>query len=831
MSDTTFERLSHLISETPPDPKKKGRSPRTVELLLNPAEGWLLFFLLAAVLYSTTWSVQAAGWISNLDVLSQTTALGLIASFVAAKQQRFPRLLVFSVVIIVGLLLAFWQTVLLYDQGNFTEFFARFQDWLNTIRSGGTGNDDTMFLFFILSLGFALAVISVWLVYCMRSPLLMVAANAVVLLINLNNMTDAGGIFFLILFLISSLLLLLRFNLYESIARWKRQGLRFDDDLKWDIMQAGALVSVGILIFSWVLPGSYANPVASQIWNVPQNPFLQLQNTWNRAFSPSGGGVATSNHGSFRAQLSLGGNPNLNDEVVLTMQTNSKDSAALYLELVSYETYTTNGWVLGATNPFPLEANAFLPPSSFSTQSVKERITMVNPPAEQNPYILGPSEMTSVSIPASVYNGDHGIVAWVGKNGTIRAGVSYTVNSAISDVNDTTLEGVPFPKNAPNYTPNPNRPDDLIAVNAYEDGLVRDFTQMPSNDDMKRISALAHQIVTDANATSMYDQAQALESYLKKNYSYSVDIHPPRQGDPVAWFLFDNSQKDGFCNYFSSAMVLMARSLGMPARVVAGYAPGEYNESTGQYTVRGKQAHSWVQIDFAGYGWINFEPSASFNSFVRPTGLNTPGANGTSSNQTLPTGVVPPDQRTKHKKDPDQTDPGGSTSSSSQPLFFQGPSISITLGSLILLTLFLCIAFGIWWRRLFRRYSLSTQIYGRICLLASWAGIQLQPSLTPYEYVERIRPSFARTADITALERLGDIYVRERWADPQSPEHPLRSGELAELQSIWRRLRLKLVVSVLRHPSFLGWVPARIQRYWKQYRRRHRVRKWLRKEL
>src|SRR5260370_33804304 len=85
-----------------------------------------------------------------------------------------------------------------------------------------------------------------------------------VLLINLNFI-DAGYIVFLVVFLVAALLLLLRFNLYESSVRWKRLGLRCSDDLGWEFMQAGALISIGILILAWLLPWGYTNDAAAQV--------------------------------------------------------------------------------------------------------------------------------------------------------------------------------------------------------------------------------------------------------------------------------------------------------------------------------------------------------------------------------------------------------------------------------------------------------------------------------------------------------------------------------------------------------------------------------------
>src|SRR5207248_8469907 len=139
--------------------------------------------------------------------------------------------------------------------------------------------NDSIFLAVIRALGVLLAYSSAWLVYRTRSPWLMIVANAVVLLINLSNV-DSGYIIFLVVFLMASLLLLLRMNLFESTRRWRRQGLRFSDDLGWDVMQAGALISIAILVFSWFLPSGYTNDTVPQVWNANANPWFQLEGNW-----------------------------------------------------------------------------------------------------------------------------------------------------------------------------------------------------------------------------------------------------------------------------------------------------------------------------------------------------------------------------------------------------------------------------------------------------------------------------------------------------------------------------------------------------------------------
>ncbi|MBO0782355.1 MAG: hypothetical protein J2P37_26350, partial [Ktedonobacteraceae bacterium] len=420
MSEATVERLAKLINDgsSPNSDSGNARNRRPLEIHLRIEEGWFSLFLLATVVYSTIWSVQAARWVDHLNVLSLTTLIGLVVGVLAAKQKRFPGLLVHAGVLIIGLLLAYWQTAGAFADGNVVQLWQNLDRWFAILVNNGTSEDDSIFLFMILGLGYILAYTSAWLLYRMRSPWLLIGANGVVLLINLSNL-DNGFILFLIIFLVAALLLLLRFNLHESLKRWRRQGLRYSDELSWDVMQGGSLISVGILVFSWLLPSGYLDPTVSQIWNLDANPVIQLQNVWNRAISLNGAGNP-SNHGNFRDTLTLGGNPNLNNELVFTYQTDGDGSQ--FLQLLSYETYTQQGWRGTPSDQLPLKANQVWPSGALLKHTEKQNITIVNPPGEQYPYLLGASDIQSVSLPTQVvYNQADTVVGWMGAYGKVPA--------------------------------------------------------------------------------------------------------------------------------------------------------------------------------------------------------------------------------------------------------------------------------------------------------------------------------------------------------------------------------------------------------------------------
>ncbi len=138
------------------------------------------------------------------------------------------------------------------------------------------------------------------------------------------------------------------------------------------------------------------------------------------------------------------------------------------------------------------------------------------------------------------------------------------------------------------------------------------FLQLPEKLP-QRVKELANSIASKEQ--TRYDQAKSIESYLRNNYRYETEEVPvPREEDDfVDQFLFESKQ--GYCDHFSSSMVVMARSVGIPARWVKGFTAGEttYSPEDG-YTgvVKNKNAHSWAELYFQGIGWLPFEPTASF---------------------------------------------------------------------------------------------------------------------------------------------------------------------------------------------------------------------------
>lgn len=133
----------------------------------------------------------------------------------------------------------------------------------------------------------------------------------------------------------------------------------------------------------------------------------------------------------------------------------------------------------------------------------------------------------------------------------------------------------------------------------------RDFLQVP--DYLKyQLITYAQQIV--GTAYSDWERAQVIADYLRENYRYSMQ-NKKQEKDRVSEFLFE--EKEGICQDFATSMVLLCRSIGMPAKYVVGYRVQEKDVETGNYRVREKDAHAFVEVYIAGYGWMNFDPTPS----------------------------------------------------------------------------------------------------------------------------------------------------------------------------------------------------------------------------
>jgi transglutaminase-like putative cysteine protease len=724
-------------------------------LRLLPEDGWLTLVLLIVVVYTTTASIQAVTppWAPGLGILTTTTGMGLLLGYLAVQQGRLPGTLVHIVALVLGIAFAFQQTANVTLGGSRGLLLQHTNKWFQqAVLDHNSSSDNTVFLLFLAILSFLLAYISIWLVLHTRRPWLAALANGVVLMINLNWATQDKAVFFIVLFLLATLLLLVRFSLAENIRVWRARGLRFSPDLGWDFMQAGAIFAVVVLTLANVLPVGPGNAGLLSAWNSSKNPWQSVQTTFQSLFNGVQGGSGPGlgpGFTFFGSDLSLLTDPNLKPVPILHYTVASAgDDPTQYLVTQTMDSYQAGVWSSSPTKQAGYGAFKILPTAGMDLTNFKinEYQITLNQTLGDRPLFAPGSSASQFSVASQAFiNDNSGVpVQWVGINEQ-KAGTKYTAAAYVSTATVSQLQAVPYPLKDPNQQQD------------YPSGLLYQYLTGTSPENVPPLVQQDAKAWT-SGATNMYDAATDIQDYMHSSFTYNLHVSiPPNGEDPVTYFL---QQKIGFCTYFASAMVLMARNLGMPARIALGFSTSSkyYDAKTNTWTVLGTEAHVWPQIYFGQYGWINFEPTSSFNIFDRSSG------NGVTGNVTPPptTGNATP----RASVGPNlgklaQGNGGGLAPNSSGSInpFVLGAGVGLSL--LIIFALLGLALLASWWRLLYRGLSPVAGAFARIARLGTWVGAVPKSSQTPDEYMEQL--GRVVPAQQSALVRLGHLYARERW--------------------------------------------------------------------
>ncbi len=150
----------------------------------------------------------------------------------------------------------------------------------------------------------------------------------------------------------------------------------------------------------------------------------------------------------------------------------------------------------------------------------------------------------------------------------------------------------------------------LVAAPTSAQFQASSFGSTPDVEQLRAASAAVPEVVTvdarewTAAGTTNYEKAILLQNYFRQNFRYSTAAAADQSASAIESFLNDRS---GYCQQFAATMALMARSLGIPSRVVVGYTPGTKQGDT--WVVTGKDAHAWPELFFPGIGWVRFEPT------------------------------------------------------------------------------------------------------------------------------------------------------------------------------------------------------------------------------
>lgn len=284
---------------------------------------------------------------------------------------------------------------------------------------------------------------------------------------------------------------------------------------------------------------------------------------------------------------------------VLSVDTSTTDLSDMYLRIVSLDDFDGTTWkpsqrhIEGVPNQFPT-------PTGLGADVKRSKILTKISAADwyAQDWLPMPYPPSHVSIDGSWRYEPVGMTV-VGDHGQNTRGVTYTVTSLDVEPTAEQLASAPEPSSA----------------------LRNQYTKVPKS--LPAVVAETARKVT-AGSTSHYEQAVKLQDYfaVTGGFQYDTQVDVGTGRDAIAKFLKD---KQGFCVHFSFAMAAMARTLGIPARVAVGFAPGT-PEADGTVSVGLKDAHAWPELYFEGVGWTRFEPTPNRGSVPAYTQSTVPGS-------------------------------------------------------------------------------------------------------------------------------------------------------------------------------------------------------------
>ncbi|AFY54152.1 transglutaminase-like enzyme, predicted cysteine protease [Rivularia sp. PCC 7116] len=281
-----------------------------------------------------------------------------------------------------------------------------------------------------------------------------------------------------------------------------------------------------------------------------------------------------------------------------------RSQAEGFWRVLAFDRYTGNGWEISRNDqvkrlkrsPFSYQTFLERPLIIGKTKEVVQTYTLVSELPNLIPAMSYPKEIYFPT-PMIAVDTEGGLRAPVG----LSKGLTYTVLSEVPYRDRTLLSKAPdkYPNNIKNY---------YLQVPANISDKVKQLTEKILADyNRQRVGK------TEKNLSSPYETALYLAQYLKQNYIVPKNfIEAPILNDDddlVEAFLFKN--KGGLPDQFSTVLTVMLRSIGIPARLVAGFSPGDFNPFTGMYVVRNTDAYAMTEVYFPKYGWFAFDPIPS----------------------------------------------------------------------------------------------------------------------------------------------------------------------------------------------------------------------------
>jgi hypothetical protein len=777
--------------------KQKSRLVRLWEAIFFPGD--LLALAAAfALLVSVALALEAAGWALGLRVVLPAAGLSLVIGLMLARSQ-YNDLFALVVSAIYGAALIVLLAALNQPGGlaqGIYEVFGRSFQWVYDAFTGGVNQDDLVFTLIISALFWFLGHNLAWHLFRVNQVWRAILPAGLILVINAVYYSGVGDLtHYLIIYVFFALLLVARAHLDAREWDWYANGVRAPAGFRRKMMAVGLVLATALLV-GWLAPVQNLEGRLNEFQQFMSGEGLQqLGELWNRLFTTaqSEGPVTSDYYGG--DSLELGGAIRLGDEIALVAS--APNERRYYWRSRTFDFYDMGRWTSGAeirlSDPEAPLNLTIAADEMLAREPVQQTITLGLPTSRlvytaPQPYEVGLATRTDLRYGPA----DSMSISVIRPARVLYAGDSYDATSLMSIATADQLRsaGVDYPQH------------------------IRDLYTSPAPSMTARTAALAQEVISAAGAVTPYDQAKALETWLRTNIAYQelIPMPPPGQ-DPVDWLLFD--LRMGYCNYYASAMIVMLRSLGVPARMAAGFAQGDWSADQNAFIVREKDAHTWVEVFFPGYGWINFEPTAAQAEVNRgdqpnlvppeftptapaPTATLTPSPTFTPS--PTPTPAAQPELTEAADGAPMPQPPSATPTVTPtptpaplamatpppqlpqprDPLAFIAPGLTLGFLILFLIALMLLISVLVYWYwewRGMRGLSPVARAYARLERYIGLIGLHPPPQQTPHERRELILVQLPQAEP--PVNAITSLYTAERYGQ-REPDAQAVAGEVAE---------------------------------------------------
>ena len=754
---------------------------------LRSREEWITLAILVVALAAVISSVEDANWVREMPSLAAAGFGGMAAGWIVSQLPlraagAIPAVLAGGALFVTGLLL---HTLRLSDPAGptglairWSEMKLRFARWVEILVEGGISNDPLPFVAMLVALIWLIGFLGAWSVVRWRNAWVALLPLGVLLLTNIAYLPGQPAFPFAV-FLFASVLLITRLRVVRALSSWGSENTIRPDALPMEVLRTASWAALVLLVAVWVVPtANNIGPVADR-WAALIAPVTDRAERMGRLFVGVGSRPDSLHH-RYGDVLPLKGRARLAPEPLLEVEAPGEG----LLRALTYDTYAGQGWQVSETGELPLPGSVDV----LAERGLARTRLEVRVPVTIEVSLLervGDRLLFTAGAPLS---SDRPATRRVGATpadtvslrpeSRLRSGDGYTTVGTVSaaELERLVASGSDYPAwVAARYLP---LPDDLPdSVREYASTLV-------------------------APGTQPYVAARLVEQHLRATFPVDLRVPaPPPLRDATAYFLFDAQR--GYFDHHASAMVVLLRTLGIPARLAVGFVidDAQFDEETRRYTLSELQSWAWPEVYMAGLGWIDFNPTPSRSLIARPgddSGLlaafgliesggglfdEVPFDEDADFEALLASLGV--DLGTEGPLDAGLGSDGGIGSAVAR---VAGWILALAAASLVLI-----LAGVTFWERPYRNLPPSTRRWGKLSRLAAWTGAGTAPTRTAHEaareWTEALWPRPLDTAPLAAA------FSRERYGRPGHIEPPDDAEELDRLYAQVRNRFLRRLLT------------------------------------